>query len=228
MSAAEHRELTRLYEGRIWPAIQSLRGLAKRVTRCDAAAEDLMQITALRAWRYIATFREDSNACAWVRTIMVHAWINQCRRNRGHQADVEVSTIADASPAMDDVVLDNLEFAETMRDVVAAIDVVAERSPLIAQAMRLRFGLDGHLTTDDDGTVPLARIAEAMDVQPGTIMSRLSRGRHMVRAVLAGEVSGGEGIALAEDEPLKRLVGASFQLSLFAEFMGEGELAAMG
>lgn len=144
------------------PLLDNLTGAAMRLTRNRAEADDLLQTTMLRAWRFRETFRPGTNVKAWLFTIMRNAFINDYKAagRRGeiieyedwHHATSEEPTAADA-----------LIRAE---ELAIARELEAEIPSIYVQAMALR---DNGMTYDE--------IAVELDVPIGTVMSRIYRGR---------------------------------------------------
>src|SRR3990172_2639338 len=62
--------------------IHRLYGMALRLTRNGADAEDLVQETYLKAFRFAARFEEGTNMRAWLFTILANAFRNR-RRDAG-------------------------------------------------------------------------------------------------------------------------------------------------
>ncbi len=55
---------------------------ARRLTRSDADAEDLLQDTLLHAYAGFRTFQEDTNLKAWLFRILYNRWVSTYRSNR--------------------------------------------------------------------------------------------------------------------------------------------------
>src|SRR5882762_10457089 len=68
---------------------------ARRLTRCDADAEDLLQDTLLHAYAGFHTFRENSNLKAWLFRILHNRWVSTYRSKQRRPAEVPVDEIAE-------------------------------------------------------------------------------------------------------------------------------------
>ena len=83
------------FEQEVMPHLQSLYGVAVRMTRCDSDAEDLVQDTILRAYRFWDGFQRGTNARAWLMRIMTNLFRNRYRERAREQevlGEAETST----------------------------------------------------------------------------------------------------------------------------------------
>src|SRR5688500_11052975 len=152
--------------------IDSLYGMALRLTRRAADAEDLVQDTYLKAFRSAHQFQAGTNLKAWLFTILHNTFRNDRRHDGRNPVDVDSDAVerapnegpADQSP-------EQLLSRQTLdADLQAALDALPDG---FRQAVWLR----------DVEELPYAEIAKVLDVPIGTVMSRISRGR---RALSAG------------------------------------------
>jgi len=147
--------------------IPRLRRYARALMGNRAAAEDLVQDTLERAWSRFNLWRRGSDLRAWLFTIMHNIHVNQVRARVArpeHELDdaaLEVQAQADQG--------DRLE----IRD----LDQALRQLPDEQREVLLLVGLE-QLTYEE--------AAKALGIPIGTVMSRLSRGRERLRAVLAG------------------------------------------
>jgi RNA polymerase sigma-70 factor, ECF subfamily len=160
-------------------ALASLDGLyraALRLTRVPADAEDLVQETYLKAFRAADRFEPGTNLRAWLFTILHNTALNRARDRARDTVAVDsdaVDRAADA-PAAAGMPAGAAETPETllMRETLApelqaAIDALPEA---FRQAVWLR----------DVEEFSYAEIAGMLSIPIGTVMSRISRGRHML------------------------------------------------
>jgi RNA polymerase sigma-70 factor (ECF subfamily) len=146
--------------------IDSLYGMALRLTRRAADAEDLVQDTYLKAFRSAHQFEAGTNLKAWLFTILHNTFRNNRRHDGRSPVDVDseaVERAAGESPA--DQSPEQLLSRQTLdADLQAALDALPDA---FRQAVWLR----------DVEELPYAEIATILDVPIGTVMSRISRGR---------------------------------------------------
>src|SRR5690606_2691121 len=70
------------FESTALPHLDTLYGAAHRMTRNPRDAEDLVQETMLRAYRFWDTFQKDSNCKAWLFRILTNTFINQYQKRK--------------------------------------------------------------------------------------------------------------------------------------------------
>lgn len=127
-----------------------------------ALAEDVVQDCFTSAWKHRKQLRDPELARAWLFQIMRrHAF----RHMVPHTESLDTDTLAAAERASDDHALDD------HLDVVKALARIA---PIHREVLVLFY-------FDD---MPTAMMAEALDVAPGTVLSRLSRARAALKAAL--------------------------------------------
>ena len=68
---------------------------ARRLTRSDADAEDLLQDTLLHAYTGFHTFQENSNLQAWLFRILYNRWVSAHRRKQRRPAEVPVDEVTE-------------------------------------------------------------------------------------------------------------------------------------
>jgi RNA polymerase sigma-70 factor, ECF subfamily len=146
--------------------IDSLYGLALRLTRRAADAEDLVQDTYLKAFRSAHQFEAGTNLKAWLFTILHNTFRNNRRHDGRNPVDVDseaVERAAGEGPA--DLSPEQILSRGTLdADLQAALDALPDA---FRQAVWLR----------DVEELSYAEIARILDVPIGTVMSRISRGR---------------------------------------------------
>jgi RNA polymerase sigma-70 factor (ECF subfamily) len=142
-----------------------LRRYARALTGDAAWADDLVQDTAERALSRWAAFRPDSNLRAWLLTILRHLYIDQLRVRREIAVDDESAPWRNLEAPHGEV--DGL----MLRDVQRALYYlsVEQREVLL-------------LVCVEELTYQEASVA--LGVPVGTVMSRLSRAREHMRALL--------------------------------------------
>jgi len=154
---------------------------ALRMTRSREDAEDLIQETYLKAFKYYSRFAEGTNLKAWLFKIMKNTFINSYRKARLRPPTVDF-----------DEVHEGLE--ETMAEKAPAWAVDPETGFMNAELdIEVRGALQAlpHeylvavLLADLEG-FSYREIAETLAVPVGTVMSRLYRGRRMLERTLLG------------------------------------------
>ena len=156
------------HDGQIAQHIPRLRRYARALTGDRSAADDLVQDTLERALGRMHLWRRGSDLRAWLFTIMHNIFVNQVRSRARHQHEaLEADAGAEALRGRDP---DWLE----LRDLANAL----ARVPDEQRAVLLLVGLE-QFTYDE--------AARILEIPIGTVMSRLSRGRERLRALLSGD-----------------------------------------
>ena len=152
--------------------LEPLYATALRLTRQRADAEDLVQDTYVKALRFADSFEPGTNLRAWLYTILHNTWRN--RKRDAARAGVEVDSEAveqeatrPDGPVMFDTPERILLRASIDSDLQAALDDLPE---VFRQAVWLR----------DVEEFTYAEIAQMLAIPPGTVMSRIARGRKLL------------------------------------------------
>lgn len=170
-----------LFEEQALPFMDQLYAAAMRMTRNPADAADLVQETFVKAFQAFGQFQQGTNLKAWLYRIQTNTFINSYRKN---QRNPYQGTIDD----LEDWQLGGAESATatTTRSAEAeAIDHLPDSAVKDAlQAIPEDFRLAVYFA-DVEG-FSYQEIADIMKTPVGTVMSRLHRGRRMLRESLAG------------------------------------------
>ena len=141
-----------------------LRRYARALLGDRAAADDLVQDTLERAWTRMARWQPGSDLRSWLLAIMHNLRIDQLRRP------------AIPATSLDE---DGIEFPEratqTDRIEVTELEAALARLPEEQRAVLLLVALED---------MSYAQIAATLSIPPGTVMSRLARGRENLRRIL--------------------------------------------
>ena len=147
--------------------IPRLRRYARALTGDRAAADDLVQDTLERALSRFHLWRRGSDLRAWLFTIMHNIFVNQARSRMRYPHD-----------ALDESAADALHYREPEWTDLRDIGDALERLPVEQRTVVLLVGLE-QFTYEE--------AARVLQVPIGTVMSRLSRGRERMRALLGGD-----------------------------------------
>ena len=144
---------------------EALYRFAFSLTQSEADARDLVQDTFVQFARKGDQLKSRSKAKSWLFTTLYRAFIDEHRREVRHPM-IHVDTVEMELPVTEPDVGLHAD-AQTVQDALMQLDEVF-RAPLIL------FYLEEHTYLE---------IAEILNVPPGTVMSRISRGRAMLRRV---------------------------------------------
>ncbi len=154
----------------------SLLAVATRLTRNAAEGEDLVQDTLVKALRARSRFEPGTNLRAWLLRILTNTFINRYRRDGLERALVEGP---DADPLTDGWV--SASTMEAMRDPEsqALRPVVAREIGAALDALPEEYRITVLLADVEE--LSYKEISEVMGCPIGTVMSRLHRGRRLLK-----------------------------------------------
>ena len=165
--------------------------LAKWLLRDQAEAEDLVQETFVAALRSFHRYEKGTNCRAWLIKIMYHT-LSKRRRSSNR-----LRVVSD----LDEPVEEKIAAPAPSSDVIEA--------EVLSALKRLPQHYQEVVILSDIEDLTYKEIADALSIPTGTVMSRLHRGRTLLRGELAGYARS-YGIGVKEsDEPKLRLAEAS-------------------
>ncbi len=174
-------ELRGLFAEQALPFMDQLYAAAMRMTRNPADAGDLVQETYTKAFAAFAGFEQGTNLKAWLYRILTNTYINGYRKNQRtpHQGAIDELEDWQLGSA------ESLTQGRTTRSAEAeAIDHLPDSDVKEAlQSIPEDFRLAVYLA-DVEG-FSYQEIADIMKTPVGTVMSRLHRGRRLLRERLA-------------------------------------------
>jgi len=152
--------------------LEPLYAAALRLTRNKADAEDLVQDTFVKAFRFSDRYQRGTNLKAWLYTILHNTWRNRLRDASRDTVDVDSERFEDAASLPGGPIALDTPERILMRDTLDA-DLQAALDGLpsaFREAVWLR----------DVEEFSYAEIGEMLGVPIGTVMSRISRGRRLL------------------------------------------------
>ncbi|WP_244637701.1 sigma-70 family RNA polymerase sigma factor [Frigoribacterium sp. CFBP 13707] len=175
-------ELRSLFEEQALPFMDQLYAAAMRMTRNPADASDLVQETFVKAFAAFRQFQQGTNLKAWLYRIQTNTFINTYRKK---QRDPYQGTIDE----LEDWQMGGAESAtrtsgSTRSAEAEAIDHLPDSAVKDAlQKVPEDFRMAVYFA-DVEG-FSYQEIADIMKTPVGTVMSRLHRGRRLLRGLLA-------------------------------------------
>ena len=151
------------FEDLVHQVSDTLLGVARRILRDPALAEDALQNALVTIWRKLPHLRDAERFEGWAFRILVHACYADAPRNRRWATAIRVLH-ADAASGVDDFqkIADRDELEQAFR-----------RLPLDQRAV---FVLHHHVG------LPLVAVAETLGIPDGTARSRLHYATRALRA----------------------------------------------
>jgi len=197
VSTATQNRIREEFESLTLGHLDPLYAAALRLTRNERDAEDLVQDTFLRAYRFFDKFERGTNIKAWLFKILTNTFINRYRRQVKERAVVEDDKdtvherfmsrdVSESSTNPEQYFFDRLLSDE----VLAAIDALPVDFRMVVILADLQ-------------EFAYKEIAEILDCPVGTVMSRLFRGRKLLqKSLLSYAVETGV-VRLPEETPVE-------------------------
>ena len=157
------------FEAAAMPHFDDLYRTAVRVMGDRTEAEDLVQETYLQGWKSFHRFEPGTNCRAWLFKILFHV-IHHHRRKW-----FSLNLVKDGEELLEEVLTYEAPIPEHLTDeeVLAALEKIPtdfREVLLLADVQEFAY----------------KEVAEALRIPVGTVMSRLSRGRKLLRVQLSG------------------------------------------
>ena len=160
--------------------MDGLYSAALRMTRNPADAEDLVQETVLRAYRFWDSFEKNSNCKAWLLRILTNTFINEYQRRKRSRQVLDAATAE--QDATDGVLVHEAAVAQRSPEAMLLERSVSDDVQRALDALPEDFRV-AVVLCDIEG-LSYKEIAEVMGTPVGTVMSRLFRGRRLLQASL--------------------------------------------
>lgn len=165
-------ELVRLHEKKVY-------ALALRMCGSSEDAADAAQEAFLSAWRGLPSFRGEAGFSTWLYRLASNAAIDQLRRNRRQREEDSLDAgemdAPDQSPGPQEAA-EGSELQRAVADGLASLSEDHRRILLLREYQQLSYD----------------EIAQTLDMDLGTVKSRISRARRALRKILleSGNLSG--------------------------------------
>ena len=150
---------------RLIELIPRLQRYARALVGERAGADDLVQDTLERAWAKLHLYRRGTDLRAWLFTVMHNVHVNRVRATR------LVDPLEDEMPEL-------TQRAQTDALELRDLDRAIARLPADQRAVLLLVTLE-EMSYDE--------VARTLGIPIGTVMSRLSRAREKLRAMMLGQ-----------------------------------------
>jgi RNA polymerase sigma-70 factor (ECF subfamily) len=175
------REQARLeeFEREALSHLDTLLRTAIRLERSRHNAEDAVQETYLRAWKYFDSFKSGTNCRAWLFRILFNV-LNASRGKQAKSSEVHVE-----SGDMSELTLDNVIVFDPLKKIEG--DEMLDAVGRLSEEHRSVLWL---VVVEE---FSYREAAEILDVPAGTVMSRLHRARRELRKQVATQRAGGAG-----------------------------------
>lgn len=176
------------FEELAMPLLDGLYGGAWGLTRSNADADDLLQETFLKAFRSFHQYQDGTNLRAWLYRIMVNTYISRYRKQKRSGVSASLDELGSSvDPASDEPAPED---GQRFLDLEDAKNLESQNSRKLADGLSddLKRAFEGLpedfrlvLTLNIVNDLSYKEIAEILEIPIGTVMSRLSRAKSMIR-----------------------------------------------
>jgi len=172
-SSAMNDEQTRArFETLMLPLMSDAYNLARWLMKNQEDAEDMVQESYMRAFRFFASFREGTNCRAWLLQIVRNTCYTALGARKLRQKEVPIDEendqVEDPSP-LPPASLITKATVQAVREAIEALPVDFRETLVLRELEGLSY----------------KEISEVIGVPMGTVMSRLARGRHELYLILS-------------------------------------------
>lgn len=166
-----------VFDGEFMPHIDSMYNFAYRLTFDEDEAKDLVQDTYLKAFRFINSFQEGTNAKAWLYRILKNSFINDYRKKSKQPTKVDYQEVEQFYNSEDTPSTATVDLRmETTKDMIG--DEISNALNSLAIDFRTVI-----ILCDLEGFT-YEEMAKILDIPIGTVRSRLHRARNLLREKL--------------------------------------------
>ena len=171
------KQKVKIFDGEFLPHIDAMYNFAYRLTYDEDDAKDLVQETYLKAFRFINSFEEGTNAKAWLFRILKNSFINDYRKKSKEPNKVDYNDVETYYNSEDA----NAEITPDLR-VEALQDMIGDEVSNALNSLAIDFRTVIILCDLEGFTYE--EMAKILDIPIGTVRSRLHRARNLLKEKL--------------------------------------------
>jgi RNA polymerase sigma-70 factor (ECF subfamily) len=172
------KEKAAIFDGEFMPHIHSMYNFAYRLTLDRDDAKDLVQDTYLKAYRFIGSFQQGTNAKAWLFRILKNSFINDYRKKSKEPNKVDYQEV-ETYYNSEDV---NRQITPDLR-VESLKDMMGDEISNALNSLDVDFKTV-IILCDLEG-FKYEEMAKILDIPIGTVRSRLHRARNLLKEKLS-------------------------------------------
>lgn len=168
-----------IFEKELLPHIDALKTFAYHLAYDDDDANDLVQETYMKAYRFIDKYIQGTNSKAWLFKICKNAYINHYRKRSKRPTRVDFEDIVSYHDSDDATLPGYMDLREEIFDKMMGdeVTIAINSLPIDFRTVVLLCDVEG-FTYEEIGKI--------IDVPIGTVRSRLFRARNMLKEKLKG------------------------------------------
>ncbi|WP_194976604.1 sigma-70 family RNA polymerase sigma factor [Aquiflexum lacus] len=171
------KEKNTIFDQEFMPHIDSMYNFGFRLTFDEDDAKDLVQDTYLKAYRFINSFEQGTNAKAWLFRILKNSFINDYRKKSKQPAKIDYQEVETYYNS------DDVDFGITTDLRVDAVkDMLGDEISNALNSLAVDFRTVIILCDLEGFTYE--EMAKILDIPIGTVRSRLHRARNLLKEKL--------------------------------------------
>lgn len=171
-------EKQKIFNNEFMPHINAMYNFAYRLTLDSDDSKDLLQDTYLKAYRFIDSFQQGTNAKAWLFRILKNSFINDYRKKSKEPSKVDYQEVESYynSEDVDRQITPDLR-VEALRDMIGdEISNALNSLDVDFRTVIILCDLEGFKYDE---------MAKILDIPIGTVRSRLHRARNLLKEKLS-------------------------------------------
>jgi len=174
----EKEKQARIFDQEFYPQADALLSFAYGLTRNEADANDLVQETYLKAFRFIDSYLEGTNAKAWLFRILKNAFINNYRKKSKRPTQVDFEDLVNIHREEDTALNSYVDLREDIYERIIGDEVTIALGNLSVDYRTVLLLCDIEGFTYEE-------ISKIIDIPIGTVRSRLFRARNLLKKELS-------------------------------------------
>jgi RNA polymerase sigma factor (sigma-70 family) len=168
-------EQYRIFDKEFMVHVDSMYNFAFRLTNDEDDANDLLQDTYMKAYRFINSFQQGTNAKAWLFRILKNSFINDYRKKSKEPSKVDYQEVETVYNSTEDA-----EYESTTDLRIEAVqDMIGDEVAMALNSLPVDFRTVIILCDIEGFTYE--EMAKILDIPIGTVRSRLHRARNLLK-----------------------------------------------
>jgi RNA polymerase sigma-70 factor (ECF subfamily) len=169
----------RIFEKEFMPHLDAMYNFALKLTGDEDDAQDLVQDTCLKAYRFVNSFEPGTYAKAWLFRILKNSFINDYRKKSRGPSKVEFEWV-EQSISGEDEAAEPAYHADLQAETVN--DMLGDEITAALQSLPVDFRMI--IILCDLEEFSYEEMAKILDIPIGTVRSRLHRARALLKTKL--------------------------------------------
>lgn len=167
-----------IFERELMPHIDALYNFAYRLVFDEDDANDLVQETYLKAYRFVGSYEVGTNAKAWLFRILKNSFINDYRKKTKEPSKIDYQEVEQFYNSEDT----DVNATSDLR-IESVQDMMGDEITTALNSLHIDFRTIIILSDLED--FKYDEMAKILDIPIGTVRSRLHRARHLLKEKLS-------------------------------------------